>query len=303
MKKTTDYGFKKYADLPTEKINPATRNIDRISLRGILEKLNEEDGEVPLAVKKALPAIERGARLLSKTFLKGKRIFFIGAGTSGRLGVLEASELPPTYGVSKEQFVAVMAGGNQAVFLSREGAEDVYGDGFDVIKRKARKGDLVIGIAASGITPYVKGALDSAKKLKAGTIFVTCNTKENPGNADIKIAVDPGPEPINGSTRMKSGTATKLILNMLTTSAMVISGKVYRNWMVDVKRTSLKLQMRAERITAQIARVSREKAAETLARTGYGVKEAIVMARLGVGLKKASALLKKHKGFLRKVIE
>ncbi len=295
--------FNLYASLPTEKINSSTIDIDRVSLLEVLKKLNHEDTLVPKAISEELSSIARGAKIISKTFLSGKKVFFIGAGTSGRLGVLEAAELPPTYGVSPSQFVAIMAGGHSAVFLSREGAEDVYEDGYKQIKEKAARGDTVIGIAASGITPYVQGAVDAAREIGAKSIFVTCNKKSNPKNATVRIAVDIGPEPINGSTRMKSGTATKLILNMLTTSAMVISGKVYKNWMVDVKKTSLKLQMRCERITAQICDISPEEARALLKKTSYNVKEAIVMQKLSVDLKKAKYLIKKHKGFLKDIIE
>lgn len=295
--------FSLYASLPTEKINSFTTDIDRIPLIEVLKKLNHEDTLVPRAVSKELHSIAKGAKIISKTFLSGKRVFFIGAGTSGRLGVLEAAELPPTYGVSPSQFVAIMAGGHSAVFLSREGAEDIYEDGYREIKKRASKGDTVIGIAASGITPYVQGAIDAAHKIGAKSIFVTCNKKNHPKNATVKVAVDVGPEPINGSTRMKSGTATKLILNMLTTSAMVISGKVYKNWMVDVKKTSFKLQMRCERITAQICNISPEDAKALLKKTSYNVKEAIVMNKLSVDIKKARYLLKKHKGFLKDIIE
>lgn len=295
--------FDLYASLPTEKLNTATADIDRVPLIEVLRKINREDRLVPEAVAGQIKEIAKGAKLISASFLEGKKIFFIGAGTSGRLGVLEASELPPTYGVKPSQFVAVMAGGQRAVFHSREGAEDVYDDGYREIEKKASRGDTVIGIAASGVTPYVQGALDAAEKKGARTIFVTCNKKSSPSNAAVRIAADVGPEPINGSTRMKSGTATKLILNMLTTSAMVISGKVYKNWMVDLKKTSFKLQMRCERITAQICGITPEKARELLKKTSYRVKEAIVMAKLGVSLKEARKLIDKHKGFLKDIIE
>jgi len=295
--------FKLYSSLPTERINKNTIDIDRIPLIRVLEKINKEDQSVPLKIKEEFKDIEKGSLLLSKTFLNRKKIFFIGAGTSGRLGVLEASELPPTYGVDPKQFIAIMAGGKDAVFLSKEGAEDIYEDGYKIINKMAKKGDLIIAIAASGITPYVKGAIDAAKKRKAKTILVTCNKDIKYKNLDIKIAVDIGPEAINGSTRMKSGTATKLILNMLTTSAMIISGKVYRNWMVDLKRTSLKLEMRAERIFSQITKLDLKETKTYLKKAGYNLKRAIVMAKLGVDAKTADKLIKRHKGFLKNIIE
>ncbi|HAH30993.1 MAG TPA: N-acetylmuramic acid 6-phosphate etherase [Elusimicrobia bacterium] len=292
----------KYSKLPTEQVNPRTAELDRLPLRRVLEKLNHEDSMIPKAVKKAIPQIEKAARAVSQAYLSKKRIFFIGAGTSGRLGVLEAAELPPTYGVDAETFTALMAGGDKAVFLSKEGAEDIFKNGQREISKLARKGDVVIGIAASGVTPYVLGGLTAGQKRGAVTVLLTCNPKESSKAASLTVALDVGPEPISGSTRMKSGTATKLALNMISTSAMVISGKVYRNWMVDVKTTSKKLVLRAERITSTLGKVTQEEARRLLAVTGNDVKTAIVMARRGICLKKARNLIKKHKGFLKAIL-
>ncbi|OGS06839.1 MAG: hypothetical protein A2270_11750 [Elusimicrobia bacterium RIFOXYA12_FULL_51_18] len=294
--------FKKYSRLPTEQNNPRTRDFDRIPLRRVLEKLNYEDSLVHRAVGKSIPRVEKAARLISKVYLAGGSVFFIGAGTSGRLGVLEAAELPPTYGVEPERFQALMAGGQMAVFHSKEGAEDIFENGFKEIKKLIKKGDAVIGIAASGVTPYVKGGLAAGKKAGARTVLITCNPKERTPEADITVALDVGPEPISGSTRMKSGTATKLALNMATTSAMIISGKVYRNWMVDVKTTSQKLALRAERITSTLGGVPQEEARRLLDNTGNDVKTAIVMARRGIDIKKARLLIRKHKGFLKPIL-
>jgi len=294
--------FKKYSRLPTEQNNPRTRDFDRIPLRSVLKKLNYEDSLVHRAAGKAIPSIEKAARLVSRVYLAGGSVFFIGAGTSGRLGVLEAAELPPTYGVEPERFQALMAGGKMAVFHSKEGAEDIFADGFKEISKLVKKGCAVIGIAASGVTPYVKGGLSAGKKAGAGTVLITCNPKERTPEADITVALDVGPEPISGSTRMKSGTATKLALNMLTTSAMIISGKVYRNWMVDVKTTSQKLELRAERITSTLGRVPQEEARRLLDITGNDVKTAIVMARRAIDVKQARLLLKRHRGFLKAVL-
>ncbi|HAT73062.1 MAG TPA: N-acetylmuramic acid 6-phosphate etherase [Elusimicrobia bacterium] len=291
-----------YAKLPTEQSNPRTLDLDRLPLRRVLEKLNYEDALVPKAVAKAIPQIEKAARAVSKTYLSGGRTYFIGAGTSGRLGVLEAAEIPPTYGVGAGVFTALMAGGKDAVFLSKEGAEDVFENGRDEIARLARRGDTVIGIAASGITPYVQGGLAAGKKAGAGTVLVTCNPRERAKEAAIRISLDVGPEPVSGSTRMKSGTATKLALNMISTASMIISGKIYRNWMVDVKTTSKKLVLRAERITATVGGVSREEARRLLDLTGNDVKTAIVMARLGVPKEAAAARIRKAKGFLRNIL-
>jgi len=294
--------FARYAKLPTEQLNRRTRDLDRLPLRRVLEKLNHEDSLVPKGVKKAIPQIEQAARAVSRAYLRGKRIFFIGAGTSGRLGVLEAAELPPTYGVPAKTFTALMAGGDKAVFHSKEGAEDVFENGRREILKLARRGDMVIGIAASGITPYVRGGLAAGKKKGALTALITCNPGEKPAEAAITVALDVGPEPISGSTRMKSGTATKLALNMITTSAMIISGKVYRNWMVDVKTTSQKLALRAERITSTLGEVPQEEARRLLNATGDDVKTAIVMARRKIGPAKARSLIKKHKGFLKNIL-
>ncbi len=292
----------RYSKLPTEQENPRTRDLDRVPLRRVLEKLNREDALVPAAVARAIPQIERAARAVSRTYLSGGKIYFIGAGTSGRLGVLEAAEIPPTYGVGPHVFTALMAGGKKAVFHSKEGAEDVFSDGKEEILKLARRGDTVIGIAASGITPYVKGALSAGRKAGAITVLVTCNPREKAKEASIRVAIDVGPEPVSGSTRMKSGTATKLALNMLSTASMVISGKVYRNWMVDVRATSRKLALRAESITAAVGGVTRKEAARLLGVTGKDVKTAIVMARLGVSKPEARARIKKARGFLKDIL-
>ena len=294
--------FLKYANLPTEKINKNTFNIDRMCLKEILKKLNDEDLKVPFAVRKKLKEIEKAAKIVSEAFSNDKKIFFLGAGTSGRLGVLEAVELVPTYGVKTNQFVAFIAGGKSAMFRAKEGAEDIYGDGFKLIKNKGKSGDVLIAIAASGITPYVRGAIDSAKKKGMKTIFVTCNKNEKTKNADVIIGVDVGPEPINGSTRMKSATATKLVLNMITTSAMVISGKVYHNWMVDVKPTNYKLIMRAERVFSKITGLKPRDAKKYLKKTNYNLKTAVVMAVKNVDKKTAEKLIKEHNGFLKKIL-
>ncbi|OGR41683.1 MAG: hypothetical protein A2X35_12460 [Elusimicrobia bacterium GWA2_61_42] len=294
--------FKRYSKLPTEQNNPRTRDLDRVPLRRVLQKLNYEDMLVPKAVAKAIPQIEKAARAVSRTYLAGRKIYFIGAGTSGRLGVLEAAEIPPTYGVATNVFTALMAGGQSAVFHSKEGAEDVFENGRKEISRLARRGDAVVGIAASGITPYVQGGLAAGRAAGAATVLVTCNPREKTREADIRITLDVGPEPVSGSTRMKSGTATKLALNMLSTASMIISGKVYRNWMVDVKTTSKKLVLRAERITATVGGVSQEEARRLLDLTGNDVKTAIVMARLRVSKEAAVARIKKAKGFLKNIL-
>lgn len=295
--------FSEYLSLPTERDNPQTRDLDRIPLRRVLEKINAEDRMVPLAVRRVLPRMEKAARLMASAYSKGGRIIFAGAGTSGRLGVLEAAECPPTFGVPAYRVVGLMAGGRSAVFRSREGSEDDFRAGSGDLLKKARKGDVVIGIAASGITPYVLGALSAAKRSGCVTVLVTCNYRASVRSADVVISPDVGPEALSGSTRMKCGTAAKLILNSLTTSAMVMSGKVYKNRMVDLTPASRKLSARAERLISLIGRVSPLKAGEFFKLAGYDVKKAIVMARLGVSPKEASARLKKAGGFLKDVIE
>lgn len=295
--------FKKYSTLVTEQNNPRTLNIDRINLREVLIKLNYEDSLISKAVKKSIPQIEKAAKILSKTYLSGGKIFFMGAGTSGRLGVLEAAELAPTFGVKPKNFIPIMAGGKSAVFLSKEGAEDILKNGYNEIFKKIKPKDMLIGIAASGITPYVKGGIQAANKKGAKTALITLNFKDKSSRANIIISANIGPEPIAGSTRMKSGTATKLILNMLTTSAMIISGKVYKNWMVDVKPTSQKLILRAERITALLGKITEKEARKILKKTTYNVKKAIIMSRLKTNLKQTEKLLKENKGFLKNIIE
>lgn len=294
--------FLLYSSLPTEQINKNTFNIDRMPLKKILQKLNEEDEKIPKAVREEIPNIEKAALIVSKAFLNGNRIFFIGAGTSGRLGVLEAAELPPTYGVDPKQFQAIMCGGKNAVFRAKEGAEDIYEDGWRIVNKKCRSHDVLIAIAASGITPYVRGAIDAALKKNLNVIFITANPKEKLQNPAVTIALNVGPEPINGSTRMKSATATKLVLNMITTSAMIISGKVYHNWMVDLRPTNQKLIMRAERVFCQITGLDLDEAKKYLKATKYNLKEAIIMAIKKVSQKEAKKLLKEHNGFLKEII-
>jgi len=277
--------------------------LDRIALKKVLEKINAEDRLAPEAVKKVIPQMEKAARLLARAHMAGRRIIFIGAGTSGRLGVLEAAECPPTFGVSPSKTIGIMAGGKSAVFRSKEGAEDdALAGARDALKQISR-GDAVVGIAASGITAYVRGALSAAKKAGCATILVTCNDKMRVESADVIIAPVVGPEALSGSTRMKSGTAAKLVLNSLTTSAMVLAGKVYKNWMVDLRPSSKKLTARAERITAVIAGISPEKAGNLLKHTNYNVKTAIVMSRLGLTKKEASEKIKQSGGILRKILE
>lgn len=289
-----------FARLLTEQRNPRTRRIDTLSAVKIVDLINREDATVARAVRSARKDLARGVEILVARLRKGGRIFFVGAGTSGRLGVLEAAELPPTFGVPRELAQAIMAGGPDCVFASKEGAEDDAADGARQLKlRKAGPRDVVIGIAASGLTPFVHGALAEAKRRKAGRILVTCNRRGLPrGAADVVIAPLTGPEVITGSTRLRAGTATKMVLNTLTVAAMVRLGKVYENLMVDLLPTNEKLVARGRRIVATIAGCSEAEATRAI-REGGGTKTAIVMLRRGVSRARAERLLARSGGQLR----
>ena len=293
----------KYSALPTEQQNPRTLDLDRIPLRKVLEKINHEDTLAPRAVAAVLDEVEKAARFAARAYVSGGRIIFAGAGTSGRLGILEAAECPPTYGTDPKRIVALMAGGNSSVFRAKEGAEDDAVQGAKDVRKLIRKGDCVIGIAASGITPYVAGALKTAKKTGCSTVLVTCNANTVLKEADVIIALQTGPEALSGSTRMKAGTATKLALNSITTGAMISIGKAYRNWMVDLRPTNRKLVARARTLVQRIAGVSPAQAQALLGKSGNNIKTAIVMGKLGVDPKKAAQLLEQAKGFLKDVIE
>ncbi|MBI4669168.1 MAG: N-acetylmuramic acid 6-phosphate etherase [Elusimicrobia bacterium] len=301
-----------YAGIATEQINPKTRRIDTFPIKDILREIGKEDRMVAGAVQRQISAIGKAVRIIVEVFRRGGRIFFIGAGTSGRLGVMEAAECPPTFHAKPFQIQAIMAGGNRAVFRSQEGAEDNASEGKNIIRRKAKPGDAVIGIAASGVTPFVLAALQTAKKIGCKTILITCNTAPaislppggggQGGGVDVIIIPVVGPEVIAGSTRMKAGTATKMILNMLTTAAMIRLGKVYGNRMVDLEIKSNKLKERAVRIVREIAGVSRLQALRCLKNARGRAKVAIVMAKKKINFRQSQELLKKHHGFLRPIL-
>ena len=264
--------------LVTENRNINTMDIDKISTVEMLEKINNEDKNVPLAVKKEIPQIAELIEKAVERMRKGGRIIYIGAGTSGRLGVLDASECPPTYGVEPELVQGVIAGGEEAMFKAKEGAEDSEELAvLDLKERNLNKNDIVIGIAASGRTPYVIGALKFAKENGALTASISCN-KNSPiaKEADIEIAPVVGAEVVTGSTRMKSGTAQKLVLNMISTGVMIKLGKVYENLMVDVKATNAKLVERSKKIVMEATGVSREEAENKLNDTGFDVKLSMI---------------------------
>ncbi len=291
-----------FSRLLTEQRNPRSSRIDSLSVSGIVDLINREDATVAAAVRAERATIVRAVNLLVARLKRGGRMFFVGAGTSGRLGVLEAAELPPTFDTPRELARAIMAGGPECVWASKEGAEDDAKDGARQIQ--ARAADVVIGIAASGVTPFVHGALAEAKRRGAGRILVTCNRRGVPkGAADVVIAAEVGPEVITGSTRLRAGTATKMILNTLTVTTMIRMGKVYENLMVDLQTRSDKLVARAKRIVGILAGVSEAEAAEAIAAAGNRAKVAIVMLRKKLARAPAERLLAKHGGMLRGALE
>jgi N-acetylmuramic acid 6-phosphate etherase len=288
----------------TEHSNKRSKNIDRLSTAEVVKLINSEDMLVASAVGKERKEIAAAVDMIVEHFKKGGRLFYVGAGTSGRLGVLDASECPPTFGVSPKLVQGIIAGGRRALVRAVEGAEDKPNDGAKaVIKRKVCGRDVVVGIAACGLTPYVRGALKQAIKLKAGTIFITCAPEAVRGiPAEIIINPVVGPEIITGSTRMKAGTATKLVLNILTTTAMIKMGKVYGNLMVDLTATNNKLRDRSVRIVVGMTGLSRGRASSLLKQADGKVKAAIVMYFRKVNLRRALDILDECEQLLRKAI-
>lgn len=277
-----------YTELPTEQPNPASRRLDRLSPLAIVRLMNREDRGVVEAVGRIHRQIARAVELLTESLAAGGRLFFVGAGTSGRLGVMEAAECPPTFNTSPRLVQGLMAGGRGAVFRSREGAEDRESEARRAVRTRVRSCDVVVGIAASGVTPFVRGALAEAKRMKARRILLACNaTSPLKSLADVLIAPLVGPEVLTGSTRLKAGTATKMVLNMLTTASMVRLGKVYGNWMVDLKPSSRKLRARALALVTNLGGVPEAEARRCLRAAGGRAKVAIVMARKGVGAREA----------------
>lgn len=298
--------FEEIANLTTEQRNPRSMDIDAKSTEEILHIINEEDKTVPLAVEKEIPYIAEAVEIIVKAFKSGGRLLYFGAGTSGRLGIVDASECPPTFGTPPEMIQGFIAGGKEAVFVAQEGAEDLEENGAnDVIKAKVNSKDVVCGIAASRRTPYVVGAVKKAKQLGAKTIFITCNPRENFNIKEVDVPICPyvGPEVIMGSTRMKSGTAQKLVLNMLTTTAMIRMGKVYENMMIDLQMTNKKLVERSKRIVMTITGVSYEEATKYLTEANGNVKTALVMIKANVNAEEARRRLQLTDGFVRKAIE
>lgn len=297
--------FTEIEHLATEQRNPLSMRIDIAPIREILEIINLEDHRVPIAVRQEIPYIAQAVELIVDAFKKGGRLIYVGAGTSGRLGILDASECPPTFGTDPEMVQGLIAGGKEAVFRAQEGAEDVEEHGArDLQSIQLQPDDIVCGIAASRRTPYVVGAVNYARELGCKTLYVTCNPRSE-FNLDVDVAICPvvGPEVVMGSTRMKSGTAQKLVLNMLTTASMIRMGKVYENMMVDLKMTSKKLVERSKRTVMTVTGLSYKDASDLLDRAGGHVKTALVMELAGVDRDEALRRLDRSDGFVRIALE
>lgn len=292
------------AALTTEKRNRRSLDIDLLPTIEVLRVINNEDKLVPHAVERELPYIAQAVELVSRTLKDGGRLIYVGAGTSGRLGILDASECPPTFGTPPDLIQGVIAGGPQAVFRSQEGAEDREMQAErDIETLHVSPADVVCGIAASRRTPYVVAAIRRARTLGAKTIYITTNPRHE-FNLDVDVAICPdvGPEVIMGSTRMKSGTAQKLVLNMITTASMIKLGKVYENMMVDLQLNSTKLVERAKRILVMATGMTHEDAERILNEAGGHVKTAIVMAKTGSSAAQAKDIVSRHAGFVRAAI-
>ena len=297
--------MKSRGDLNTEQQNTQSLNIDSVSVEKVLQTINQEDQTVAQAVKKAIPEIESVVHLTTGSMREGGRVFYVGAGTSGRLGVLDASEIPPTYSAPEKWFIGIIAGGDRALRKSIEGAEDQPESAVkDLDPFGINDKDVVIGISCSGAAAYVVSALEYARKLGAKTVYLVTNP--NPykmAEVDIVIVVDTGPEIITGSTRMKAGTATKMVLNMISTATMVQLGKVYGNLMVDLMAVNEKLIDRGMRIIMQLTGLDRKDALERLKEAKMSVKKAVVIETKGIPLQETERLLEKVKGSLRKALE
>ena len=294
----------KWQSLPTEAINPSTLAIDKLSTGEIVEGMLNEDRKMLAAVQKEKDRIACGVEIITQALRRGGRIIFVGAGTSGRLGVLESAEMPPTFGTSPDLVLAIMAGGKNALVRAKEGIEDNYEEGARSINRlRPGKKDVVIGVSASGMTQFVRGALTRARRAGSKIIFITCDPlTELQTFVDLTIAPAVGPEVIAGSTRLKAGTATKMVLNMLTTASMVRIGKTYGNLMVDVQMGSEKLRDRARRIITIVTGLDYDEADALLRRAHWNVKAAIVMQKTGLPYVRAVSRLRKAHDFVRDAI-
>ncbi len=297
--------FEEFARLATEQRNPRTMDLDTLDARGVLERLSAEDRTVPEAVAAEIPHIERAVELVVASFAEGGRLIYVGAGTSGRLGVLDASECPPTFGSDPERVQGVIAGGMGALVRAVEGAEDRTDEGERAMDEKdVGPRDTVIGIAASRRTPFVVAALARARARGARTAYVTCTPRaEFTLPVDVAICPIVGPEAVMGSTRMKSGTAQKLVLNMITTTAFIRSGKLYENMMVDLMATSQKLVERSRRTVMTVTGADYDAAARAIEAAGKSVKTAIVMLKAGCSRDDAERRLARAHGFVRTALE
>ncbi len=296
--------FTEFKNLATEMINPDTIDIDSKSVVDILRLINNEDKKVAHCVEKEIPYIAEAVTILVDAFKMGGRLFYIGAGTSGRLGVLDASEIPPTFGADPEMVQGLIAGGFKALVRAQEGSEDKKDQGAsDLMERGFSARDVACGIAASRRTPYVVGAIEKARELGAKTLYVTCTPRSQMNiDVDVAICVEVGPEVIMGSTRMKSGTAEKLVLNMLTTASMIRLGKVYKNMMVDLQMNSKKLEERSKRTVMEVTGVSYQSAEQVLLQANGHVKTALVMILKHVDAEEAKRRLRKGDGFVRNAL-
>jgi N-acetylmuramic acid 6-phosphate etherase len=297
--------FQQLSALVTELRLPESTTIDSLGTAEILHLINEQDCKVAPAVGACIPTITEVVKGVVRSLRGGGRVFYVGAGTSGRLGVLDAAECPPTFGTAPSDIVAIMAGGNESVFQAREGAEDDENSGSREMKiHRVTDKDTVIGLAASRRTPFVRGALQEARRRGAFTALVTCNPAEQDQDlADIIVAPIVGPEIIAGSTRMKAGTAQKLVLNMISTAAMIRCGKTFGNLMIDLQPSSTKLLERARRILMEVLTISYEQATTLLDAADGSVKRAIIMSNRRVDATQADMLLKASGGFVRKALE
>jgi len=296
--------FRELASLVTERRNPRSRRLDRLSTPEVLRLMNREDRRVPVAVARELPRIARAVDLIVDRLSDGGRLFYVGAGTSGRLGVLDAAECPPTFGTPRSLVQGIIAGGRRALVRSIEGAEDDARAAAAALRRR-RVGprDVVVGIMASRRTPYALGALAYGRRIGAATVAVVANPAGGTTlDCDVIIAPRVGPEVVTGSTRLKAGSAQKLVLNMLSTATMVRMGKVYENLMVDLKTASRKLEERTKRVLMQATGARYEEAAGSLRRAGGSLKVAIVMRRAGVSRAEAERRLKEAQGWVREAI-
>jgi len=295
----------KLGKLLTEQRNPNSMKLDSASIREILEIINREDQVIAIRVAEQMDDIEKATGLVDQAFQTDGRLIYVGAGTSGRLGVLDASEIPPTYNASPERVQGFIAGGDVALRTAVEGAEDFPEDGRKLIDEIGiTNRDVVMGIASSGVTPYVLGSLERAKELGAATVFFTCVDRQHIDiDVDVLISVPVGPEVVTGSTRMKAGTATKMVLNMISTTAMIKRGKVYENLMVDLKATNVKLEDRARRIISNITHCTYEEAVDLLTQADNYVKVALVIHKSHASAAESRLYLERFTGNVRLAID